>query len=82
MDSGSESAFIGSWSSSSSSSFLNTSFESEVDSNDADLESDEFIAQLTRQMADYMLEDNDDDDDTTLVDENQSKRNFQVFRKT
>lgn len=64
MDSGSESAFIGSWGSSSSSSFLTNSFGSELDSNDADLddggEEDEFIAQLTRQMADYMLEENDD----------------------
>ncbi|KAI7755357.1 hypothetical protein M8C21_004297 [Ambrosia artemisiifolia] len=65
--SGSESAFIGSWSSSSSSSFLTTSFGSELDSNDADLdddggggEDDEFIAELTRRMADYMLEENDD----------------------
>lgn len=64
MDSSSESAFIGSWGSSSSSSFLTTSFGSELDSNDADLddggEEDQFIAQLTRQMADYMLEENDD----------------------
>ncbi|KAD5317618.1 hypothetical protein E3N88_17564 [Mikania micrantha] len=67
MDSGSESAFIGSWSSSSSSSFLTTSFGSELDSNDAELDSgdgdcddDEFIAQLTRRMADYMLEENEE----------------------
>lgn len=68
-DSGSDSAFFGSWGSSSSSSFLTASFGSEFDSNDADLEDgagagagedDEFIAQLTRQMADYMLEDDDD----------------------
>ncbi|KAJ9548450.1 hypothetical protein OSB04_020993 [Centaurea solstitialis] len=65
IDSGSESAFIGSWGSSSSSSFLTTSFGSELDSNDADLEDDEageedhFIAQLTRQMADYMLEEDE-----------------------
>ncbi|XP_071700687.1 uncharacterized protein [Rutidosis leptorrhynchoides] len=59
----SDSAFIGSWSSSSSSSFLTTSFGSELDdSNDSDPnndEDDEFIAQLTRQLADYMLEDNE-----------------------
>ncbi|KAF5802563.1 hypothetical protein HanRHA438_Chr06g0269991 [Helianthus annuus] len=64
IDSGSESAFIGSWSSSSSSSFLTTSFGSELDSNDADLDDtgdgDEFIAELTRRMADYMFEENDD----------------------
>ncbi|KAK9059577.1 hypothetical protein SSX86_020281 [Deinandra increscens subsp. villosa] len=99
MDSGgSESAFIGSWSSSSSSSFLTTSFGSELDSNDADLDDgggdgddDEFIAQLTRQLADYTLEENDDEDDGVGGgggggggDENQSskrssfqKRNFQ-----
>ncbi|GJY84878.1 hypothetical protein Tco_0498904 [Tanacetum coccineum] len=63
-DSSSESAFIGSWSSSSSSSFLNTSFDSndvDLDSNgDGDVEDDdEFIAQLTRQMTDYMLDDNE-----------------------
>ncbi|KAK1434851.1 hypothetical protein QVD17_00605 [Tagetes erecta] len=78
MDSGSESAFIGSWSSSSSSSFLNTSFESELDSNDADLETDDFIAQLTRQMADYMLQDNDDD---TTGDENQSTKHSSLHNR-
>lgn len=58
-DSSSESAFIGSWSSSSSSSFLNASF-SENDSTDDGDDDDEFIAQLTRQMTDYMLDDNGD----------------------
>ncbi|XP_024968580.1 uncharacterized protein LOC112508030 isoform X2 [Cynara cardunculus var. scolymus] len=84
MDSGSESAFIGSWGSSSSSSFLTTSFGSELDSNDADLddggEEDEFIAQLTRQMADYMLEENDDsggDENPPSKPSVVQKRNFQ-----
>lgn len=84
MDSGSESAFIGSWGSSSSSSFLTTSFGSELDSNDADLdeggEEDQFIAQLTRQMADYMLEENDDsggDENPPSKPSGVQKRNFQ-----
>lgn len=64
-DSGSDSAFIGSWGSSSSSSFLTPSFGSELDSTDADPDDggdddDDFIAQLSRQMADYMLEEKDD----------------------
>ncbi|KAI3694645.1 hypothetical protein L1987_77613 [Smallanthus sonchifolius] len=86
MDSGSESAFIGSWSSSSSSSFLTTSFGSELDSNDADLDDgdgddeDEFIAQLTRRMADYMLEENDEaggDENRSLKHSSFQKRDFQ-----
>ncbi|KAI3772287.1 hypothetical protein L6452_03469 [Arctium lappa] len=80
MDSSSESAFIGSWGSSSSSSFLTASFGSELDSNDADLddgdEDDQFIAQLTRQMADYMLEENDDSNPPSKTSDVQ-KRNFQ-----
>lgn len=83
-ESSSESAFIGSWGSSSSSSFLTPSFGSELDSNDADLDdeggSDDFIAQLSRQMANYMLEENED----SGIDENPppkhsdfQKQNFQ-----
>ncbi|XP_076890880.1 uncharacterized protein LOC143542101 [Bidens hawaiensis] len=81
QDSGSESAFIGSWSSSSSSSFLTPSFGSELDSYEADLDDsgggdgDEFIAELTRRMADYMLDENDDDDGVFI--ENQSSKQFQ-----
>ncbi|XP_076947761.1 uncharacterized protein LOC143619800 [Bidens hawaiensis] len=77
QDSGSESAFIGSWSSTSSSSFLTPSFGSELDSYDADLDDsggDEFIAELTRRMADYMLDENEDDD---VLIENQSTKQFQ-----
>lgn len=87
-DSGSDSAFIGSWSSSSSSSFLNPSFGSELDSNDADLDDggdgeddgDDFIAQLTQQMANYMLEENDDsgsDESPPSMQSSFQKRNFQ-----
>ncbi|CAH1429721.1 unnamed protein product [Lactuca virosa] len=55
-----ESAFTGSWGSSSS--CLNTSFGSEQDSNEADNDDgDEFVAELTRKMADYMLQEDDDD---------------------
>ncbi|CAI9287998.1 unnamed protein product [Lactuca saligna] len=56
----SESAFTGSWGSSSS--FLNTSFGSEQDSSETDNDDgDEFVAELTRKMADYMLQEDDDD---------------------
>ncbi|PWA39307.1 hypothetical protein CTI12_AA573160 [Artemisia annua] len=59
-DSSSESAFIGSWGSSSSSSFLNASFSENDSTDDGGDDDDEFIAQLTRQMTDYMLDDNVD----------------------
>ena len=56
----SESAFTGSWGSSSS--FLNTSFGSEQDSSETDNDDgDEFVAELTRKLADYMLQEDDDD---------------------
>lgn len=58
----SESAFTGSWGSSSS--FLNTSFGSEQDSSETDNDNDdgdEFVAELTRKMADYMLQEDEDD---------------------
>ncbi|KAL4571102.1 hypothetical protein LXL04_017853 [Taraxacum kok-saghyz] len=84
-DSGSDSAFIGSWGSSSSSSFLTPSFGSELDSNDADLDDgggddDDFIAQLSRQMADYMLEEKEDsgsEETQSSLDSGFQKRNFQ-----
>ncbi|KAL4587684.1 hypothetical protein LXL04_000558 [Taraxacum kok-saghyz] len=56
----SQSPFTGSWGSSSS--FLNTSFGSEQDSSETDNDDgDEFVAELTRKMADYMLQEDDDD---------------------
>nr|XP_043618890.1 uncharacterized protein LOC122590782 isoform X2 [Erigeron canadensis] len=81
IDSGSESAFFGSWSSTSSSSFLTTSFGSELDSNETDRnegdeeekeeieddDNDEFIALLTRQMADYMLEEAEEEDNGGVI---------------
>lgn len=83
-DSGSESAFIGSWGSSSSSSFLTPSFGSELDSNEADLDDgggdEDFIAQLSRQMANYMLEENDDngsEENPSAKDLCFQNRNFQ-----
>ncbi|XP_023740888.1 uncharacterized protein LOC111888991 [Lactuca sativa] len=54
------SAFIGSWGSSFS--YLNTSFGSEQDSSEVDNDDgDEFVAELTRKMVDYMLQEDDDD---------------------
>ncbi|KAI3667710.1 hypothetical protein L6452_42779 [Arctium lappa] len=70
----SESVFTGSWGSSSSSSVLNTSFGSDLDSSETDNDEDEFIAELTRQMADYMLQEDDDDD----VNNNNTKSISQV----
>ncbi|CAH1445333.1 unnamed protein product [Lactuca virosa] len=55
-----ESAFTGSWGSSSS--CMNTSFGSEQDSSEADNDDeDEFVDELTRKMADYMLQEDGDD---------------------
>ncbi|CAH1432491.1 unnamed protein product [Lactuca virosa] len=84
-DSGSDSAFIGSWGSSSSSSFLTPSFGSELDSTDADPDDggdddDDFIAQLSRQMADYMLEEKDDnrsEENPSSKDSGFQKQNIQ-----
>ncbi|GKD35098.1 hypothetical protein Tco_1250607 [Tanacetum coccineum] len=58
-------------SSSSSSSFLAMSLESELDSSELDNEDNEFIDELTRQMADYMLQedDNDNNNDKNLPPE-------------
>lgn len=63
-ESGSESVFSGfeSFGSSSSSSDLSTLVGSELDSTEveSDDEEDEFMAELTRQMADYMLQEDED----------------------
>ncbi|GJW74952.1 hypothetical protein Tco_0134322 [Tanacetum coccineum] len=58
-------------SSSSSSSFLAMSLESELDSSELDNEDNEFIDELTRQMADYMLQEdaNDNNNDKNLPPE-------------
>ncbi|KAI3733937.1 hypothetical protein L6452_13396 [Arctium lappa] len=73
----SESVFTGSWGSNSSSSVLNTSFGSNLDSTEIDNDDEEFIVELTRQMADYMFQEDDDDD----VNDNNTKSMSQVLGK-
>lgn len=63
----------------SSSSGLSSPFGSELGSTEADEteseEDEDFIAQLTRQMADYMLKDDDEEEETVSVDENDVDEN-------
>ncbi|KAL8215219.1 hypothetical protein R6Q57_004668 [Mikania cordata] len=56
-----DSSFVGSWDSSSSSSLFSAPLKSELDSNEINAE-DEFILELTRQMEDYMLQEDDDNE--------------------
>ncbi|XP_055831728.1 uncharacterized protein LOC129900732 isoform X2 [Solanum dulcamara] len=63
----------------SSSSGLSSPFGSELGSTETDEteseEDEDFIAQLTRQMADYMLKDDDDEEEDVSVDENDADEN-------
>lgn len=69
------------WSEHSSSSGLSSPFGSELGSTETDEteseEDEDFIAQLTRQMADYMLKDDDDEEEEgdVVVDSNDSDEN-------
>ncbi|CAN4098800.1 unnamed protein product [Withania somnifera] len=64
----------------SSSSGLSSPFGSELGSTETDEteseEDEDFIAQLTRQMADYMLKDDDEEEEEVTVDENDDEKSI------